>query len=91
MYVVVHHTIIDPETAFARGDNLLAGIGTPAGVRLLQFYPSQDQSSVTCLWETDSVDGLRGYIEETLGEASENAYFPVAADIARGLPQTTPA
>ena len=46
MFIVVHHTITDPETAFARGENLLAGNGAPPGVRVREFYPSRDKADV---------------------------------------------
>ena len=86
-YVVVHHRLTDAQTAFARGADLLEGKGAAPGVRVLQFYPSQDQSAVACLWEADSVDTVREYVDSTLGDSSENSYFAVDADQARGLPQ----
>ena len=87
MFIVVHHTITDPETAFARGENLLAGNGAPPGVRVREFYPSRDRAEVFCLWEGSSVEEVRDYVDATLGDASRNAYFEVDAQIARGLPE----
>jgi hypothetical protein len=87
MFIVVHHTITDPETAFARGQNLLAGNGAPLGVRVREFYPSRDKADVFCLWESNSLDDVRTYVDATLGDSSRNAYFEVDADIARGLPE----
>ena len=87
MFIVVHHTITDPETAFARGENLLAGNGAPAGVQVREFYPSRDQADVFCLWEADSLEDVRDYVDATLGDSSRNAYFEVDAEIARGLPE----
>jgi hypothetical protein len=87
MFIVVHHTITDPETAFARGENLLAGNGAPPGVRVREFYPSRDRAEVFCLWEGSSVEEVREYVDTTLGDASRNAYFEVDAQIARGLPE----
>src|SRR3954469_7390222 len=83
-YVVVHHRLTDAQTAFARGADLLEGKGAGPGVRVLQFYPSRDQSAVACLWEADSVDTVREYVDSTLGDSSENSYFAVDADQARG-------
>jgi hypothetical protein len=40
VFIVVHHTITDPETAFARGQNLLAGNDAPPSVRVREFYPA---------------------------------------------------
>ncbi len=86
-YVVVHHRIRDAEAAFERGQALLEGRGAPPGARVLQFYPSRDRSAVECLWEADSVETLRRYVESVLGDSSEDEFFEVDADQARGLPQ----
>ena len=87
MFIVLQHRIIDSETAFARGENLLTGNGAPEGTRVLQFYPSRDRNEVVCLWESNSVGELREYADAVLGDSSENSYFEVDAEIARGLPQ----
>ena len=76
MYVVVHHQIKDRE-AFTLGQRLIKGEGAPAGTRALQFYPSRDGSTVTCLWETPSVGAVQGYVDETLGRTSENICYEV--------------
>ena len=91
MFIVVQHRITDSETAFARGDALLAARGAPRGTRVLEFYPSRDRASVHCLWESESLDELREYVDDTLGDSSENAYFEVDAEVARGLPAATAA
>ena len=56
-------------------------------MRVLQFYPSRDRSAVECLWEADSLETLRQYVESVLGDSSEDEFFEVNADQARGLPQ----
>ena len=90
MYIVVHHTITNPETAFARGQNLLDGTGAPPSVRAREFYPSRDRADVFCLWEGASLEEVRDYVDATMGDSSRNAYFEVDAEIARGLPQLAP-
>jgi hypothetical protein len=82
MYVVVHHGIRDPQEAFSRGERLMTGDGAPAGVRVLQFYPSRDRSTVTCLWEADSVETVQAYVDATLGDSSDNACYEVDPEIA---------
>ena len=67
MYVVVQHRFNDPQTALSRGATLIKNDGAPPGVRGLQFYPSRDQSSATCLWEADSVQDIQHYVDSTLG------------------------
>ena len=80
MYVVVQHRIKNPATAFPRGENLKQGVGAPAGVRVLQFYPSRDGASVTCLWEAPSVSAVQGYADSTLGDSCENACYEVDSE-----------
>jgi len=77
MLVVVQHRLTDPPTAFARGELLKRGDGAPAGTRVLQFFPSQDGTHVTCLWESDSVADVQSYVDETLGDASDNLCYAV--------------
>jgi hypothetical protein len=95
MYVVVQHRIKDPQAAFSRGEKLVKNEGAPAGVRGLQFYPSRDGSAVTCLWESDSVEAVREYVDTTLGEASENTCYELDvehafAQLPSGLQGTAP-
>ena len=80
MFVVVQHQIKDPQVAFARGERLIKNEGAPAGARGLQFYPSQDGSAVTCLWEAPSVAEIQAYVDATLGDSSENHCYEVNAE-----------
>lgn len=80
MYVVVHHHIKNPEIAFPRGERLISGEGAPEQVKVLQFYPSQDLSTVTCLFEADSAQSVQGWVDGTLGDSSDNTCYPVAEE-----------
>jgi hypothetical protein len=93
MYVVVQHTIKDPQVAFSRGQRLIKGEGAPSGVRVLQFYPSRDSASVTCLWESPSTAAVQTYVDETLGNSSKNVSYEVNPEKAfarqpLGLPES---
>jgi hypothetical protein len=92
MYVVVQHELTDPPEALARGERLKRGEGAPAGARALQFYPSQDGTAVTCLWEAGSVAEVQEFVDATLGDASVNRCYGVEAaaafaDAPTGLPR----
>jgi hypothetical protein len=94
MYVVVQHRFKDPQTAFARGERLIKNEGAPTGVRGLQFYPASDGSGASCLWETESVEHVQGYVDSTLGDSSENLCYEVNAEQAfarqpLGIPEPT--
>ncbi|MEW1912427.1 hypothetical protein AB0442_28985 [Kitasatospora sp. NPDC085895] len=80
MYVVVQHTILDPETAFSRGRALMSGSGAPDGTRVLQFYPHVGGSAVACLWEAESVGDVQRFVDTTLGDSSTNLCYEVDAD-----------
>ena len=82
MYVVVYHRFKDPQTAFARGEKLIKNEDAPPGVRGLQFYPSREGTAATCLWEAKSVDDVRGYVDSTLGDSSDNTCWEVNAELA---------
>jgi hypothetical protein len=86
MFVIVWHELVDPPTAFARGEGLKRGEGAPPGTRVLQFYPGTDGRSVTCLWESDSVDDVQAYVDETLGDASRNTCYAVEEGVAFAEP-----
>lgn len=80
MYVVVQHHIKDPETALKRGQRLISGEGAPEAVKVLQFYPSTDSTEITCLWESDTVESVQGWVDSALGDSSENACYAVASE-----------
>ena len=77
MLVVVQHQLIDPPTAFIRGERLKRAEGAPEAARVLQFLPSSDRTLVTCLWESQSVDDRRSYVDETLVDASRSVCYAV--------------
>lgn len=77
MFVVVQHQLTDPPAAFARGERLKTGEGAPSGTHVLQFLPSQDGQLVTCLWESNSVEDVRSFVDETLGDSSVNLCYAV--------------
>ena len=86
MHVVIKHRIKDPEQFFS-GDPEQVASGGPPGTQGRQFFVSQDKSEAVCLWETDSVDSLRDYMEELTGDSADNTYFEVDAEVSMGLPE----
>ena len=90
MHVVVQHRITDPEKFFSIDAEEVAG-GGPPGVQGRQFFPSQDESTAVCLWDADSIDTLRNYLDPATAGASENTYFEVDTQRAVGLPETAAA
>jgi len=90
MHIAVQHQITDSEKFFSMEADEVAG-GGPPGVQGRQFFPSRDRSVATCLWEADSIETLRGYLDPATAGVAENAYFEVDSERAMGLPQTAAA
>jgi hypothetical protein len=90
MYVVAQHRIKDPEKFFSTTPQEV-GENAPPGVQGRQFYPGQDRIAAVCLWEADSIDAVREYVDSATGESSENTYFEVNTEYAMGLPEAAAA
>jgi hypothetical protein len=88
MYVGVIHKVKDMEAMLSRGETIGDPRNAPAGARPLQFFPSADGSTATCLWDATSVDDVRDYTDTTLGDSSEQVYFEISSEHAIGLPET---
>jgi len=83
MYIVVEHTITDPDVFFGLAPKVMAA---PSGINPHQFCPSMSKDRAVCLWEAKSVDALKGFLEPLTGKSSRNTYYAVDSTIAFGLP-----
>lgn len=90
MIVGIYHSITNPpkfgETA-AKVDALIKEDKLPNGIKGLSFAPSTDGRKAFCLWEADSVESLRAFVEPLTGSVARNEYFEVDPQKAEGLPQ----
>ena len=87
MFIVAKHTISDPERFWGAVRTAVAS-PMPEGVRLHGTYPNPGGTEAVCLWEADSVDTVRGAVEQVSGDASRNEFFEVDPANAIGLPGT---
>ena len=83
MYIIVEHTITDPDVFFGLTSKVSQA---PAGSHSLQFFPSTSKDRAVCLWEAKSVDALKGFLEPLSAPCSRNIYYAVDSTIAMGLP-----
>jgi hypothetical protein len=90
MHIVAIHRISDPEKFYSMSAEDVA-TGGPPDVRGRQFFPGTDRSSAVCLWEADSIDSLRNYLDPATEGAAENTYFEVDVERAMGLPEAATA
>ena len=89
MYLVVHHRVVDREKFLATDPRDIAG-NAPRGAAVRWFLPARDASAADCLWEADSLQALRGYLDPATRGICENTYFEVDSGFAMGLQPTAP-
>jgi hypothetical protein len=73
MYVLVQHTISQPATFWNSADPN----NMPADLKLHHTFPTPDGTRAVCIWEAESVEALRAFLEPLLGSVSRNEYFAV--------------
>jgi len=83
MFIVVEHTITNPEYFFGLASRVAEA---PSGINALQFFPSVNKDRAVCLWEAKSVDALKGFLESLTAQSSRNTYYAVDSTVAMGLP-----
>ena len=83
MYIVVEHTIFNPDVFFGLAARVAEA---PSGIKALQFFPSVSKDRAVCLWQANSVDALKGFLEPLSSESSRNIYYAVDSTKAMGLP-----
>lgn len=75
MYIVVQHSISNPTEFWSGAEQLMPKI--PAGAKLHHSFPTKDGTRAVCLWEAESVESLRGFLEPQISRMSKNDYFQV--------------
>jgi len=88
MFVVVEHTITDPDAFLAAAARVAEA---PSGIKGLQFFPSIGQDRAVCLWQADSIEALKGFLEPLSAESSHNTYYEVDSTKSMGLPKLSAA
>lgn len=73
MYVLVHHEVHDPERFWGTAEEAIPAV--PEGLQLHHAIPAKDGTCATCLWEAESVEAVKQFLEPALGEVATNRYF----------------
>jgi hypothetical protein len=85
MYVACIHTISSPGEFWTRAERALPNL--PDGIRLHNVFPNTDGSRGLCLWEGESVDHVRAFVDGATADVSSNDFFAVDPHSAMGLPR----
>lgn len=83
MYIVIQHEIRDPNLFQECAGEVFP---LPEHLQLHHFLPFVNMKKAVCLYEAPSVKELSNYLDNKLNAASEQFYFPVLTEQARGLP-----
>ena len=84
MFIVVNHTIPDPDVFWGvvrRNDPI------PTNLTLHAVYPSTDMMRAVCIWEAEDVDAVNNFLAETFGNLTLNEVLIVNEELAIGLPR----
>jgi hypothetical protein len=87
MYAIAIHTISDPEKWWAGAQDM----EVPTGLTLHSVVGNQDGTKAVCVWEADSVDSIRTFVDPATRGISTNEYFQANEQYSMGLPTPTSA
>ena len=75
MYVVVNHAINDTARFWALAQSATSNL--PNGMSVIHSFPSPDGKKAVCLWEADSVNSVRTFLDQATAGMARNEYFEV--------------
>jgi len=85
MFISVKHNISNPTEFWGIAQTALPNL--PKGIKLHSSYPTVDMATAFCLWEAESLDGFKKYLEAQVGHVSKNDYHVIEEKFAIGLPK----
>ncbi|HEY5648006.1 MAG TPA: hypothetical protein VIU33_00800 [Nitrospiria bacterium] len=85
MYIAIQHTITDPEKWQIAVKSFPSKL--TKDLKPHTYSPSTDGKRANCLWEADSVEAVKSFVEREFGHCSQNEYYEVDGQSAMGLPQ----
>lgn len=85
MFIAVKHTVTDPEKFF--GDYAKQFLSTiPKEITLHNSYALEGGKEVICVWEADSIDRLRNFMDPQTKDIAKNEYAAVDSQRSLNLP-----
>jgi hypothetical protein len=73
MYVLVIHNVTDPTNFYATAGKAIPNL--PPHLQLHHTIPARDGQKAVCLWEAESPEAVREFLEPALGGFARNEYF----------------
>lgn len=85
MFISVKHSIADPQEFWSIAEKAIPNL--PEGFKLHSSFPAEDKATAFCLWEADSLEDFKKYLEGQTGHVSHNDYYVIDEQSAFGLPK----
>ncbi|MGF1683210.1 hypothetical protein L4D09_11295 [Photobacterium makurazakiensis] len=82
MFIVIQHDITNPELFWQKAGGALTH--PPSGMRLHSTFVVERHTLCQSMWEAESIDAIRDFLEPELGGASNSTYCQVDPDNAIG-------
>jgi hypothetical protein len=82
VYAIAIHTITDPEKFWAGAQNM----EVPSELKLHSVVGKDDGTKAVCIWEADSVDSIRNFVDPATQGMATNEYFQANEQYSMGLP-----
>jgi len=73
MYVVVNHEVTDVARFWSTAQSATANL--PHGLKLVHTFPSMNGAKAVCVWEGESVDAVRTFLDPATAGMARNEYF----------------
>ena len=87
MYVVVKHEINDTSRFWATAQSATAGL--PGGLKVIHTFPSPDGRKAVCVWEAESLETVRAFLDPATAGMARNDYFETPNKEGIGMPTLT--
>lgn len=84
MLVIAHHDVQDPQSFWSAAQKVTSML--PPNLKLHSVFPSKDMKSGTCVWEAPSVNDVQKFLDDNVGEFSNNFCYEVDEANSMGLP-----
>ncbi|MCW5908741.1 MAG: hypothetical protein KIS94_12835 [Chitinophagales bacterium] len=84
MFFRVNHAISNPGEFWARAQASLPNL--PEGIKIHGVFPNETMDIATCIWEAESEQQIKEYLEGKTGDVSQNDYMAINTANAMGLP-----
>ena len=84
MYVLVEHKISDPAAFWSKAEEIVPNL--PSQLKLHHCLPTMDGTHGVCVWEGESVEAVRTYLDGHTARWSKNDYYQVENRDAIALP-----